>query len=44
MYFRWIEDLRVHEDFVGYYELPDIKSVKTFRILMRIHFESLKTD
>ena len=26
MYFRWIEDLRVHEDFVRYYELPDIKS------------------
>ena len=26
MCFRWIEDLRVHEDFVGYYELPDIKN------------------
>ena len=26
MCFRWIKDLRVHEDFVGYYELPDIKS------------------
>ena len=25
MCFRWIEDLRVHEDFVGYYELPDSK-------------------
>ena len=25
MCFRWIKDLRVHEDFVGYYELPDIK-------------------
>ena len=22
--FRWIKDLRVDEDFVGYYELPDI--------------------
>ena len=26
MYFRWMKDLRVYEDFVGYYELPDIKS------------------
>ena len=26
MCFPWIKDLRVHEDFVGYYELPDIKS------------------
>ena len=26
MCFRWIKVLRVHEDFVGYYELPDIKS------------------
>ena len=26
MCFRWIKDLRVHEDFVGYYELPGIKS------------------
>ena len=26
MCFRWIEDLRVHEDFVGYYELPNIKN------------------
>ena len=25
MCFWWIKDLRVHEDFVGYYELPDIK-------------------
>ena len=25
MCFQWIKDLRVHEDFVGYYELPDIK-------------------
>ena len=25
MCFRWIKDLRVHEDFVGNYELPDIK-------------------
>ena len=25
MCFQWIEDLRVHEDFVGYCELPDIK-------------------
>ena len=24
--FRWIEDLRAHENFVGYYELPDIES------------------
>ena len=24
MCFQWIKDLRVHEDFVGYYELPDI--------------------
>ena len=23
MCFRWIKDLGVHEDFVGYYELPD---------------------
>ena len=26
MCFRWIKDLRAHEDFVGYYELPGIKS------------------
>ena len=26
MCFRWIKDLRVDEDLVGYYELPDIKS------------------
>ena len=27
MCFRWIKDLRVHEDFGGYYELPpDIRS------------------
>ena len=26
MCFRWIKDLRFHEDFVGYYELPNIKS------------------
>ena len=26
MCFQWIKDLRVHEDLVGYYELPDIKS------------------
>ena len=26
MCFQWIEDLRVHEDFVGYYELPDRSS------------------
>ena len=25
MCFRWIKDLRVHEDFVGYHELPGIK-------------------
>ena len=24
--FRWIKDLRAHENFVGYCELPDIKS------------------
>ena len=26
MCFQWIEDLRVYEKFVGYCELPDIKS------------------
>ena len=26
MCFRWIKDLRAHEDSVGYYEVPDIKS------------------
>ena len=26
MCFRWIKDIRGHENFVGYYELPDIKS------------------
>ena len=25
MCFRWIKDLRVNEDFVGHYELSDIK-------------------
>ena len=29
MCFRWIKDLRVNEDFVGYYELSDIKSDTT---------------
>ena len=26
MCFKWIKDLRVHENFVRYYELPNIKS------------------
>ena len=48
--FRWIEDLRVHEDFVGYYELPEIKSdtivtaIKNYLIRMELSLNGLKAQ
>ena len=50
MCFRWIRDLRVHEDFVGYYELPDIKSdtiltaMKDFLIRMQLSLNDLRAQ
>ena len=38
MCFRWIKDLRVHEDFVGYNELPDIKSDTTVTAIKDFSF------
>ena len=50
MCFRWIKDLRVHEDFVGYYELPDIKSdtivtaIKDSLIRMQLSLNDLRAQ
>ena len=50
MCFRWIEDLRVHEDFVGYYELPDSKSdtivtsIKDSLIRMQLSLNDLRAQ
>ena len=50
MCFRWIKDLRVHEDFVGYYELPDIKSdtivtaIKDSLIRMQLSLNDLRVQ
>ena len=50
MCFRWIEYLRVHEDFVGYYELPDIKSdtivttIKDYLIRMQLSLNYLRAQ
>ena len=50
MCFRWIKDLRVHEDFVGYYELPDIKSdtivtaIKDSLIRMQLSLNNFKSS
>ena len=50
MCFRWIEDLRVHEDFAGYYELPDIKSdtivtsIKDSLIRMQLSLNDLRAQ
>ena len=50
MCFRWIKDLRVHEDFVGYYELPDIISdtivtaIKDSLIRMQLSVNNLRTQ
>ena len=48
--FRWINDLRVHKDFVGYYELPDIKSdtivtsIKDSLIRMHLSLNDLRAQ
>ena len=50
MCFRWIKDLRVHEDFVRYYELPDIKSdtivtvIKDSLIRMQLSLNDLRAQ
>ena len=50
MCFRWIKDLRVHEDFVGYYELPHIKSdtvvtaIKDSLIRMKLSLNDLRAQ
>ena len=50
MCFRWIKDLRVHEDFVGYYKLPDIKrdtiliAIKYSLIRMQLSLNDLKAQ
>ena len=50
MCFRWIKDLRVHEDFIGYYELPDIKSdtivaaIKDSLIRMQLSLNDLRAQ
>ena len=48
--FRWIKDLRHHEDFVGYYELQDIKSdtiviaIKDSLIRMQLSLNDLRAQ
>ena len=50
MCFRWIKDLRVHEDFVGYYKLPNIKrdtiliAIKYSLIRMQLSLNDLKAQ
>ena len=50
MCFRWIEHLRVLEDFVGYYELLDIKSdtivttIKDSLIKMQLSLNDLRAQ
>ena len=50
MCFRWIEDFKVHEDFIGYYELPDIKSdtivtaIKDSLIRMQLSLNNLRAQ
>ena len=50
MCFRWIKDLRAHEDFVGYCELPDIKSdtivtaIKDSLIRMQLSLNDLRAQ
>ena len=50
MCFWWIEDLRIHEDFVGYYQLPDIKSdnivtaTKNYLIRMQLYLNNLSSS
>lgn len=51
MCFRWIDEgLKVHEDFVGYYELPDIKSetivtsIKDSLIRMQLPLKNLRAQ
>ena len=50
MCFRWIKDLRILEDFVGYYELPDIKrgtivtAIKDSLIRMELSLTDLRAQ
>ena len=50
MRFRWIKDLSVYEDFVGYCELPDIKSdtiviaIKDSLIRMQLPLNDLRAQ
>ena len=50
MCFRWIKDLRILEDFVGYYELPDIKrgtivtAIKDSLIRMKLSLTDLRAQ
>ena len=50
MCFRWIKDLRVNEDFLGYYELPDIKNgtiviaIKDSLIRMQLSLNDLRAQ
>ena len=45
-----MEDLKVHEDFIGYYELPDIKSdtivtaIKVSLIRMQLSLRNLRAQ
>ena len=47
---RWLKDLSVHEDFVGYYELSDIKSdtivtaIKDSLIRMQLSLNDLRVQ
>jgi hypothetical protein len=47
---RWIEDLRVHEDFVGYYQLSNIKSetivnaIKDCLVRMQLSLKDLRAQ
>ena len=50
MCFRWIKDLTVHEDFVGYYQLPDIKrdtivtAISNYLIRMQLSLKDLRAQ
>ena len=50
MCFRWIKDLRILEDFVGYHELPDIKrgtivtAIKDSLIRMELSLTDLRAQ
>ena len=50
MCFRWVKDLRVHENFVGHYELPDVKrdsivtAIKDSLIRMQLSLNDLRAQ